>query len=170
MVKNYLENILDDFHRGVVDLARLNYGIITLVPKVKDAKQIQKFRPIFLLNVSFKIITKVLMNRLSKVVNPIISPIQTAFVKGRYIMEGVVILHEAINSIKMKKQNAMLFKVDFEKAYDKIKWPFVHKMLKLKNFPDKWCDWVMHTMRGGQVGVKVNDNIGKFFKTFKGLL
>ena len=118
---------MDDFHRGVVDLARLNYGIITLVPKVKDAKQIQKFRPICLLNVSFKIITKVLMNRLSKVVNPIISPIQTAFVKGRYIMEGVVILHEAINSIKMKKQNAMLFKVDFEKAYDKIKWPFVHK-------------------------------------------
>ena len=62
-----------------------------------------------------------------------------------------MILHEAINSIKMKKQNAMLFKVDFEKAYDKIKWPFVHKMLKLKKFPDKWCDWVIHTMRGGHV-------------------
>ena len=91
MLKTDLKAILDVFHCGKIDLARLNYGIITLVPKSNDAKQIQKFRLICLLNVSFKIITKVLMNRLSKVVNPIISPIQTAFVKGRYIMEGVVI-------------------------------------------------------------------------------
>ena len=140
MLNTDLKAILDDFHSGKVGLARLNYGIITLVLKVKDARHIQRFRPICLLNVSFKIITKVLMNKLSKVVNPIISPIQTAFVKGRYIMEGVVILHEALNSIQNKKQSAMLFKVDFEKAYDKIKWPFVHKLLQLKKFPDKWCD------------------------------
>ena len=84
-------------------------------------------------------------------------------------MEGVVVLHEALNTIHRKKQSALLFKVDFEKAYDKIKWPFVYKMLKLKNFPDKWCDLVMHTMVGGHVGVKVNDEIGPYFKTFKGL-
>ena len=82
MLKVDLKAILDDFHCGKVDLARLSYGIITLVPKTKDARKIQKFRPICLLNVSFNIITKVLMNRLSKVVNPIISPIQIAFVKG----------------------------------------------------------------------------------------
>ena len=102
-VKWDVKALVASFAKGEINIARLNYGIITLVPKTNDAKQIQKFRPICLLNVSFKIITKVLMNRLSKVVNPIISPIQTAFVKGRYIMEGVVILHEAINSIKMKK-------------------------------------------------------------------
>ena len=93
------------------------------------------------------------MNRLNSVARSIISPIQTAFVKGRYIMEGVVILHEALNTFHKDKEDALVFKVDFEKAYDKIKWPFVHKMLKLKNFPDKWCDWVLHTMRGGHVGV-----------------
>ena len=80
-----------------------------------------------------------------------------------------MILHEALKTIHTKKQNALLFEVDFEKAYDKIKWPFVYKMLKLKNFPDKWCDWVMETMRGGHVGIKVNDEIGPYFKTFKGL-
>ena len=79
-------------------------------------------------------------------------------------MEGIVILHEALNSIHHHKQSAVLFKVDFEKAYDKIKWPFVYKMLKMKQFPDKWCDMVMHTMIGGQVGVKVNDKIGPYFK------
>lgn len=92
LIKWDLKALLDDFHAGKADISRLNYGIITLVPKTKDAKQIQKFRPICLLNVSFKILTKVLMNRLTKVVNPIISPIQTAFVKGRYIMKGVVIM------------------------------------------------------------------------------
>src|SRR4051794_38058650 len=66
VVKWDLKAWLDDFHKGALDLARLNFGIITLIPKVKDARQIQNFRPICLLNVSFKIITKVLINRLSK--------------------------------------------------------------------------------------------------------
>lgn len=94
-----LKALIDDFANGTLDITRLNYGIITLVPKTADSKQIQKFRPICLLNVSFKIITKVLMNRLSKIVSPVISATQTASVKGRYIMEGVVVLHEALNSI-----------------------------------------------------------------------
>ena len=66
MVKTDLKAILDDLHCGKVDLARLNYRIITLVPKTKESRQIQKFRPICLLNVSFKIITKVLMNSSAK--------------------------------------------------------------------------------------------------------
>ena len=108
------------------------------------------------------------MNRLAKCVAHVISRTQTAFIKGRYIMEGIVILHEALNSFHKNKEDALIFKVDFEKAYDKIKWPFVIQMLKMKGFPDKWCDWVMETMRG-HVGIRVNDEIGPYFKTFKGL-
>ena len=104
LVKWDLKALAEGFARGEINIARLNYGIITLVPKTNDAKQIQKFRPICLLNVSFKIITKVLMNRLTKCVAPVISRTQTAFIKGRYIMEGVVILHEALNTfIETKK-------------------------------------------------------------------
>jgi hypothetical protein len=169
LVKWDLKALVEQFAKGRIDIARLNYGIITLVPKTADAKQIQKFRPIYLLNVSFKIIPKVLMNRLTQCVSPVISKTQTSFIKGRYILEGVVILHEALNTFHNKKQDALIFKVDFEKAYDKIKWPFVIQMLKAKGFPDKWCDWVMETMRGGHVGVKVNDEIGPYFRTFKGL-
>ena len=74
IVKRDLMKLLNEFQAGKLDIPRLNYGIITLIPKTADAKQIQKFRPIFLLNVSFKIITKVLMNRLSAVIKPIILP------------------------------------------------------------------------------------------------
>lgn len=83
----------------MLDIERLNYGIIT-----KDAAQIQKFRPICLLNVSFKIITKVLMNRLDRVMAYIISKNQNAFLKNRFIMEGIVILHEVLNTSHKKSK------------------------------------------------------------------
>ena len=86
----------------------------------KNTNQIQKFRSVCLLHVSFKIVTKVLMNRLNLAAGEVISPIQTAFVIGRYIIEGVLTLYQALNSIHRKKQSALLLKVDFGKAYDKI--------------------------------------------------
>lgn len=169
LIKHDLLDLINDFQRNSVNIDRLNFGVITLIPKTKDASQIQKFRPICLLNVSFKIITKVLMNRLNGTMAYIISKQQTAFLKNRFIMEGVVILHEVLNSIHQKKQSGILFKVDFEKAYDKVNWVFIYKMLKAKGFPDQWCDWIMKVVMGGKVAVKVNDQIGSFFKTHKGL-
>lgn len=82
-------------------------------------------------------------------------------------MEEIVILHEILNSVHKKKQAAVLFKVDFEKAYDNMKWPFVYQMLKAKGFPDVWCDWIMKVVMGGKVGVKVNDQIGAYFRKKK---
>lgn len=99
LVKHDLKAIFDDFHSGSLDISRLNYGIITLISKTKDANQIQKFKPIFLLNVSFKFFTQILMNRLNGFAREVVSPIQTAFIKGRHIMEGVIILQEALNTI-----------------------------------------------------------------------
>ena len=111
------------------------------------------------------------MRRLEKTVGRVISPVQTAFIKGIFIMEGVLILHEALNDILTKKQNVVLFKVDFGKAYDKIKWPFVCKMLQLKGFPNVWVDWIMSVnYEIGHVAIKVNDMIGKYFITHKSLI
>ncbi len=161
--------MVNDFHKGLVDIDRLNFGVINLIPKIKDAAHIQKYRPICLLNVSFKIITKVLMNRITEIMTYIISKNQTAFLKNRFIMEGVLILHEILNSLHQKKQSGVLFKVDFEKAYDKVDWVFIYRMLKAKEFPDQWCDWVMKVIMGGKVAVQVNDQVGPYFKTHKGL-
>ena len=95
--------MMNDFFLGQLDIARLNYGVITLVPKVTDAKDVKQFRPICLLNVSFKIFTRLLMGRLSSVTEKLISPSQTAFIKGRYIYDGAVMLHEVIHELKQKK-------------------------------------------------------------------
>ena len=63
----------------------------------------------------------------------------------------------------------MLFKIDFEKAYDKVKWSFLQQTLRMKGFNEKWCDWVGRYVQGGSVGIRVNDDIGHYFQTLKGL-
>jgi hypothetical protein len=92
-----------------------------------------------MLNVSFKIFTKVLTNRLSSIACKVIKPSQTAFLPGRYILEGVVILHETIHGLHRKKQKGLILKLDFEKAYDKVNWSFLQQVLRMKGFSGKWC-------------------------------
>lgn len=98
-----------------------------------------------------------------------ISPSQTAFMPGRHILEGVVVLHETIHELHRKKMDGVLYKIDFEKAYDKVKWPFLQQALRMKGFDPIWCNWISQYVQGGSVGVKVNDDIGHFFQTRKGL-
>jgi len=78
-----------------------------------------------MLNVSFKIFTKVLANRLVAVADKVVRQSQTAFMTGRNILEGVVILHETIHELHRKKKSGVILKLDFEKAYDKVNWVFV---------------------------------------------
>jgi hypothetical protein len=92
--------ILRDLISGSLDLRRLNYGVITLVPKVKEANSFKQYRPICLLNVDFKIFSKLLIDGLTPMVEKLISTNQSAFIKGRNILEGVVIIHEIIHEFR----------------------------------------------------------------------
>jgi hypothetical protein len=125
LIKNDLITLFRDFHVGNLPLFSVNFGIINLLPKEKEVKKIQQYRPICMLNVSFKIFTKVLANRLSSIACKVIKPSQTTFLPGRYILEGVVILHETIHELHRKKQKGLILKLDFEKAYDKVNWSFL---------------------------------------------
>jgi hypothetical protein len=121
IVKGDIIQLFADFFEEKVDISRLNYGIITLLPKISDASKIQQFRPICLLNCLYKLVTKTLTVRLEKVAEKLIHANQTAFLKGRNIMSGVMILHEILHETKKKKQLGVILKLDFEKAYDKVK-------------------------------------------------
>jgi hypothetical protein len=72
----------------------------------------------------------------------LISPSQTAFMSGRKIMEGVVMLHETIHEMHRKKMNGVILKLNFEKSYDKVKWNFLQQTLRMKGFSEKWCHWI----------------------------
>ena len=109
--KQFLE-MVKDFSKGALDMKRLNYGVITLLPKIKEANNIKHFRPICLLNVNFKILTKLLANWLRQIADKVVNDCQFAFIKGRYILDGVVALHE----IRCSKRKWVILKLDFEKS------------------------------------------------------
>ena len=163
VIKKDLLALFSDFYEEKLPLFCLNFGVISLIPKKNDAKKIQQYRPICVLNVSFKIFTKVGTNRINKVAQSVIQPSQTAFIPGRNIMEGVVILQETIHELHTKKRDGVILKIDFEKAYDKVKWSFLQQTLRMKGFSPKWCRWIEGMVTVVSVGVKVNDDIGPYF-------
>jgi hypothetical protein len=165
LIKVHVKKVFDDFVSGKLDIGRLNFGTITLLPKCEDAMVIQKFRPICLMNTSLKIVTKGMNNRLSPVAEKIIDKTQTAFMKSRHIMEGVCVLHEVLHEVKRKKMSGVLFKVDFEKAYDNVNWAFLYNVLLKKGFSHKWNDLVFSIMTSGKVNIKINDKTGAYFST-----
>jgi hypothetical protein len=87
--------------------------------KVKDANIIKQ--PICLLDVDFKIFPKLLTHRITPMADKIISSSKTAFIKGRNILEGMIILHEVIHELRRYDSHGVLFKIDFEKTYDKVR-------------------------------------------------
>jgi hypothetical protein len=95
--------LFKDFYEDKLPLFSLNFGIITLLLKQKDASHIKQFCPIWPLNVSFTFFTKVMVNRMTGITTKVINPSQTTFIPGRNIMEGVVMLHETIHEIHRKK-------------------------------------------------------------------
>jgi hypothetical protein len=104
-------------------------------------------------------------NRLNILAKKVVSPTQTAFMPSRNIMEGVVILHETIHELHTKKRDGVIFKIDFEKSYDKIKLYFPQQTLRMKGFSPKWCRWIQSMVTGGSVGIEINDEIGSYFQT-----
>jgi hypothetical protein len=86
-----------DWNEGNLELFRLNFSLLTLIPKEADAATIQKFRPIALTDCSFKIFSKCATNRLGVISEELISRNQTTFIKGIYIFESVVSAHEVIH-------------------------------------------------------------------------
>ncbi|GKC02424.1 RNA-directed DNA polymerase, eukaryota, partial [Tanacetum coccineum] len=95
-----------------------NSSFIALIPKVTDAKFVTDFRPISLISSVYKVVTKILANRLAMVISDLVSNTQSAFVANRQILDGPFILNEVLAWCKRKKKQALVFKVDFAKAYD----------------------------------------------------
>jgi hypothetical protein len=74
-------------------------------------------------------------------------------------------MHETIHELKRKKQKGLILKLDFEKAYDKVNWDFLQQVLRMKDFPNVWCQWMERVVAKGSVCVQVNNDLGHFFQT-----
>jgi hypothetical protein len=91
-LKHIFLEMFQSLHRGDFNLRRLNYGMISLIPKLKEANNIRQYRLICVLNIDYKIFTKVMTRRLTPYADKLISKSQTAFIPGRFILEGIITL------------------------------------------------------------------------------
>nr|GEV37090.1 RNA-directed DNA polymerase, eukaryota [Tanacetum cinerariifolium] len=146
-----------------------NSSFIALIPKTQDPKFVSDFRPISLIGSLYKVVTKILANRLSSVISDLISEVQTAFLPNRQILDGPFIINELLSWCKYKKQQAMVFKVDFAKAYDSVRWDFLDDVLDAFGFGSKWRSWIHGSLHSGMASVLINVSPSLEFKFQRGL-
>jgi hypothetical protein len=169
VLRNEVLQILNGFALGTVDIARVNFGILSLIPKVPGADNIKQFRPIALINVIFKLVSNAYAVRLSLVAHRIISTSQTVFIKGRHIQDGPLALHEIIHELKSKKLLAVLLKLDFEKSYDRVNCLFLKEVLLRKGFDSAYVHRIMQLVSGGQTAISINGETGPYFRNKRGV-
>ncbi|GJR82179.1 RNA-directed DNA polymerase, eukaryota, reverse transcriptase zinc-binding domain protein [Tanacetum coccineum] len=130
---------------------------------------VKDFRPISLIGSLYKIIAKILANRLVTVLGNIVNDMQSAFIKDRKILDGPFILNEIFQWCKLKKKHSFILKIDFEKAYDSVHWDYLDDVLRKFGFGEKWCGWIQECLRSSWGLVLVNGSPTEEFQFFKGL-
>ena len=137
--------------------------------RLKKLQEYNSLGQFILFNCLYKLITKTLTLRMESVADKLIHNTQTAFMKNRNIMSGITCLHEIIHETKRRKEIGIVLKLDFEKAYDKLNWKLLFECMKRRGFHSKWCYWIKQVVSGGTISVKVNNKIGSYIESSKGL-
>ncbi|GKA86553.1 RNA-directed DNA polymerase, eukaryota [Tanacetum coccineum] len=136
---------------------------------VMDAKFVNDYRPISLIGSVYKVVTKILANRLATVIAGLVSDTQSAFVADRQILDGPFILNEVLDWCKRKNKQAMFFKVDFAKDYDSVRWDFLIDVLEAFGFGSTWCNWIRGTFCYAKASILVNGSPSDEFHLHCGL-
>ncbi|GKV25907.1 hypothetical protein SLEP1_g35285 [Rubroshorea leprosula] len=168
-IKSEIASFIREFQEHGRLVRGSNASFITLIPKGENPQRIEEYRPISLIGIMYKIIEKLLANRLRKVLDKVIGEQQMAFIEGRQLVDGVVIANEVIDEAKRNKKRSFLFKVDFEKAYDKVCWDFLDYMLMRMGFYNTWRMWIRECLQSNTVSVLVNGSPSRQFSVSKGL-
>ena len=132
------------------------------------SKKILDYRPISLITSLYKIIVKVLARRLRGVLHQTIHSTQGAFVQGRQILDAVLIANEIVDE-KRWSGEGVAFKIDFEKAYDHVRWGFLDHVLEMKGFSPRWRKWMRGCLSSVSFAVLMNGNAKGWVKAFRGL-
>ncbi|XP_074293063.1 uncharacterized protein LOC141619968 [Silene latifolia] len=161
--------IMEFFTSGSM-LNQINATNITLIPKCDRPTTVSHFRPIACCNMVYKVISKLLCNRLALVLPDIIHENQGAFIKGKSIIENVLICQDIVHLYARKAVTPRcLFKIDLQKAYDTIEWDFVEQMLHGLKFPTHFIQLVMQCVRSTTFTLSLNGSNFGYFKGQRGL-
>ena len=130
MVKPQFYRLCEDFYTGKLDLHSINTAYITLIPKTQDSETVSDYRPISLVSLALKFITKILANRLQNVIIPLIHRNQYGFIRSRTIHDCLAWEFEYLHLCHKSTKEIIIIKIDFEKAFDKVEYSAILLMLK----------------------------------------
>lgn len=154
------------------DPAFLNHTLIALIPKTKSPEDFSFFRPIGLCNVTMKIVTKAIANRVKLILPNLISEIQSAFVPQRLITDNAIIAFEIFHFLKKKKKGKkgyFALKLDMKKAYDRMEWNFIREVLSNMHFPENLTDLIMRCISSVTYSILINEKASSVVTPQRGL-
>jgi hypothetical protein len=146
-----------------------NSSFLALIPKEKGALSFNRFRPISLCNTSYKIITKVIANRFKALLPLIVPENQGGFVKGRHIVDNIILVQEAIHSSVRRKEKGMVIKLDLANAFDRVRHEFLFEFMRKFGFDTKFVNWIKSCIGSPWIAPLVNGKVTNFFKASRGL-
>lgn len=148
----------------------INSTILALIPKKLDSMEMKDYRPIACCNVIYKVVSKILANRLKKILPRIITESQSAFVQGRLLMENVLLASELVKGYhKENISPRCVMNIDISKAFDSVQWEFVLKSLRTWGFPEKFIHWIKLCITSPWFSVQVNGDLAGYFQSSRGL-
>ena len=156
LLKDDLLRFMVEFHRNGKLTKGLNSTFIALIPKVNSLQRLNDFGPISLVGSLYKILVKVLANRLRLVIGSVVSESQSAFVKMKQILYSILIANEAVDEARHLNKELLLFKVDFEKVYDSVDLNYLDSVMANMNFPTIWRKWIYECVGTAKASVLVN--------------
>ena len=124
----------------------LNTTFLVLIPQKGNVEDLKEYRTISLLGSLYKILAKVLANRLRCVIDKVVSPSQNTFVEGRQIFDATLISNEVVDSMLRRNDGGLFYKLDIEKAYDHLSWEFMLEVMRRMSFGQIWPTWISWCM------------------------
>jgi hypothetical protein len=170
-VKDSVTSAVLGFRNGGEMSNVVNQTVLVLIPKVANPQELTQFRPVALCNVLYKICSKVMANRLRRVLDDIISEERSAFVPGRLITDNVLIAYECVHYLRNKKgkKGVCAVTLDMAKAYDRVEWEYLRAIMLALGFPVGWCELVMKFVTTVSFSVRVNGTHSPSFTPTRGI-
>ena len=163
--------VLSVLHSGR-SLKKMNFTHIVLIPKKNDPQSIMEFRPISLSNVVSRIISKVLANRIKSILPTVISDAQSAFIPNRLITDNTTVAFEMLHRMRNRRKGRtghMAVKLDISKAYDRVEWEFLRRIMMKIGLPEKWINLAMDTVETASYSILINGEPKGFITRTRGI-